>query len=84
MLPDAEDLPAQARTANDKSVVPAEELSRAAVFARLSGLCYLPEAELEAALADEGLRLIAAGYTHFTRYGLRLEVMPLCTTRHSK
>ena len=42
-------------------------LRRGATFARLSGLCYLAADQLEAALQNEGLTLIAQGNTHFTR-----------------
>jgi hypothetical protein len=48
----------------------AQDLSRAAKLARLSGLCYLQGAEqqdLEQKVAQEGMRLVASGNTYFTR-----------------
>ena len=48
--------------------VAAAEIQTAATFARLSGLCYLPQADLADALDKEGLRLVASGHTHFTRW----------------
>lgn len=54
-------------SARAREDVKATEIQTAATFARLSGLCYLPQAELADALAEEGLRLVASGHTHFTR-----------------
>ncbi|KAK9811041.1 hypothetical protein WJX73_008480 [Symbiochloris irregularis] len=55
-------------SARAREDVQAAEIQTAATFARLSGLCYLPQAELADALAEEGLTLVASGHTHFTRW----------------
>ena len=44
------------------------ELHRAALLARLSGLCYYPPDQLEDRLASEGMKLVISGGTRFTRY----------------
>lgn len=42
-------------------------LHRAALLARLSGLCYYPAEQLAERLANEGMKLVVSGNTSFTR-----------------
>lgn len=72
-------------SARAREDVQAAEIQTAATFARLSGLCYLPQAELADALAEEGLTLVASGHTHFTRWALGAQasgLLPICSDRH--
>ena len=47
------------------------ELHKAALLARLSGLCYYPPEQLADRLQKEGMRLVTNGGTSFTRYAVR-------------